>query len=471
MNYLSLFNGMGCGDLAFKSLGIKTNKYYASEVDKYSNAVAKYNNPNMIELGDVRDIDVKRDIKDRIDILIGGSPCTNFSFAGKQNGMSTKCNMEILSLEHYLQLKEERFEFDGQSYLFWEFMRLLKDTKPKYFLLENVKMAKKWKKILSDAIGIEPILINSALMTAQNRNRLYWCGKLVNGKYVKCDISQPKDKGILLKDIIESGFSTEEMTNKGKSHCVTKSYNGAISYNSIERKQRTMVCSNDTVIVDKAATIKKSYYKSSKANFNADGGPHHATGVVINSHNIINLEKGSTDKSWFFEQQCYDINSPKTRTLKAGGGSGNIPKVFNSDKKVITNINPSGRGQNGNVYNVDSDKSPCIMTNKGEGFKIGKCIPVDKESNGICKQVAIASDINGHDILKRIYSEDGKSPCLTGGKGGNLEPKMVIKDGGKEQKVCCMNEVRSEEGKRIRKEKVKGGKDFTPLEQNNLKKE
>jgi DNA (cytosine-5)-methyltransferase 3A len=110
----------------------------------------------------------------KIDLLIGGSPCQSFSFAGKQKGMTTKDNIEILSLEHYLELKDNGFEFEGQSYLFWEYVRILKEVKPKYFLLENVLMSKKWKKIIDETLGVESIMINSSDFSIQNRKRLYW---------------------------------------------------------------------------------------------------------------------------------------------------------------------------------------------------------------------------------------------------------------------------------------------------------
>jgi DNA (cytosine-5)-methyltransferase 3A len=193
MNVLSLFDGMSCGQQALEQAGIKVENYFASEIDKYAIQVTMANYPNTKQLGSV--VDVNAADLPKIDLLIGGSPCQSFSFAGKCKGMSTKDEQEILTLEHYLELKSDGFEFEGQSYLFWEYMRLLNETKPKYFLLENVKMSKKWKDTLSKAIGVEPILINSNLLSAQNRQRLYWTN-IPN-------IEQPKDKGILLKDIIE----------------------------------------------------------------------------------------------------------------------------------------------------------------------------------------------------------------------------------------------------------------------------
>lgn len=205
MNVLSLFDGMSCGQQALERAGFKVDNYFASEIDKYAIQVTMANYPNTKQLGSVVNVDGYS--LPKIDLLIGGSPCQSFSFAGKRKGMSTKDEQEILTLEHYLQLKAEGFEFEGQSYLFWEYMRLLNETKPKYFLLENVMMGEKWEKVLSKAIGVKPIMINSALVSAQNRQRLYWTniGLEPQGLFgdLESTIELPKDKGILLKDILE----------------------------------------------------------------------------------------------------------------------------------------------------------------------------------------------------------------------------------------------------------------------------
>jgi DNA (cytosine-5)-methyltransferase 3A len=135
--------------------------------------------------------------------LIGGSPCQGFSLSGKRKGMSTSEGIDITTLEQYLELKKEGFEFDGQSYLFWEYVRVLHLTKPKYFLLENINVLTKWKSVFNSTLGVKPVLINSILVSAQNRNRYYWCGKRQDGgTYRQVYIPQPKDKGILLKDIL-----------------------------------------------------------------------------------------------------------------------------------------------------------------------------------------------------------------------------------------------------------------------------
>ena len=186
-------------------------KYYASEIDKYPIKVTQANFPNTIQLGDVQDIQPYQ-WQQSTDILVGGSPCQGFSFAGKQLNFS-----------------------DERSKLFFEFVRLRDKLKPKYFLLENVVMKKEYQNVISSYLGVQPLMLNSSLFTAQNRKRLYWTNFPID-----CDI---QDKEIVLQDILEEdGIACKEMTNaNGKSHCLTATYNGAVWWNSIQRKQRTMV--------------------------------------------------------------------------------------------------------------------------------------------------------------------------------------------------------------------------------------
>jgi DNA-cytosine methyltransferase len=186
-------------------------KYYASEIDKYPIKVTQANFPNTIQLGDIQDIQPYQ-WQQSTDILVGGSPCQGFSFAGKQLNFS-----------------------DERSKLFFEFVRLRDKLKPKYFLLENVVMKKEYQDVISSYLGVQPLMLNSSLFTAQNRKRLYWTNFPID-----CDI---KDKEIVLQDILEEdGIACKEMTNaNGKSHCLTATYNGAVWWNSIQRKQRTMV--------------------------------------------------------------------------------------------------------------------------------------------------------------------------------------------------------------------------------------
>jgi len=299
MNVLSLFDGMSCTQIALKNLGIKVDKYYASEIDKYAIDITRKNFPNTIHLGDVKDIKGSDFLYD-IDLIVAGSPCQGFSFAGKQLAFD-----------------------DPRSALFFEFVRLLKELQPKYFLLENVRMKKEHLDVISQQVseiypecnngslfGIEPILINSAKLSAQNRNRFYWTN-IPN-------VEQPEDLGIVLKDIIEDSF----VSDRDKSYC-----------------------------------IDASYYKG-----------------------------------------------------------GNLKTYFKKSRRQL-------------VFNTP-------------------------------KQVGVATDIKGFDVIKRIYSENGKSPTLTTMQGGHREPKIAVNS---------YREVRTEqakeERKRIRKET---GKDHTPFRSKKL---
>jgi DNA (cytosine-5)-methyltransferase 3A len=175
MNVLSLFDGMSCGQVALNKAGIKYNNYYASEIDKHAISVTKKNYPNTIHLGDVRDINKESFGENKIDLLIGGSPCQGFSFAGKQLNFN-----------------------DPRSVLFFEYVRLLKELNPKYFLLENVKMRKEYENVITEYLGVKPIFIDSKSLTPQTRKRLYWTN-IPN-------ITDPQQVNISFDDIIEKNL-------------------------------------------------------------------------------------------------------------------------------------------------------------------------------------------------------------------------------------------------------------------------
>ena len=219
MNVLSLFDGMSCGRIALDRLGIEVDTYYASEIDKYAIAVAKENYPDTIHVGDITQLDPK-DFQD-IDLILAGSPCQGFSFAGKQLAFD-----------------------DPRSALFFEFIRLLKAIKPKYFLLENVRMKQQYLDVITQQVSecypdhegndlfdskIEPILINSALLSAQSRQRLYW----TNIPHVK----QPEDLGIVLKDILED--EVEEHYLAGKN--LLENYQGGNQLNPNYKSQANTI--------------------------------------------------------------------------------------------------------------------------------------------------------------------------------------------------------------------------------------
>lgn len=222
---VSLFNGMGGAFMALEMSGFNVVQKISSEIDKYAIKANDTLFNDTIQLGDVSKIEVISDgvkvigltndkgvavlFKEGVEIMVcGGSPCQSFSFSGKRKGMATKDEQEILTLYHYMKLKAEDYEFEGQSYLFWEFVRLRNEIKPNYWFLENVEMGEKWEKVLSKAVGVNGIHVNSALLSAQNRKRIYWInfGMKPIGLFGELGsiVTQPKDKGILLKDVLES---------------------------------------------------------------------------------------------------------------------------------------------------------------------------------------------------------------------------------------------------------------------------
>lgn len=221
----SLFDGMSCASIVLKQLGIEQEVFVSSEIDKAAIKAEKQNFPDMIQVGSVTDIDVA-ELVDKYgvpDLLVGGSPCTDMSFSGTMRGMMTSTKEEVYTLDRYLELKSQGFEFEGQSYLFWEYMRILTELK-KYnpnilFFLENVEMLEKWERCLSHAIGVRGVHINSALVSAQQRRRIYWSNIKVKDlgntslfdfsddpfewPSLKTDIPQPEDRGIVIKDILQ----------------------------------------------------------------------------------------------------------------------------------------------------------------------------------------------------------------------------------------------------------------------------
>jgi len=307
MNVLSLFDGMSCGQQALQRAGINVNNYFASEIDKFAIQVTMANYPNTKQLGSVVNVDGYS--LPKIDILIGGSPCQSFSFAGKRKGMSTKDEQEILTLDHYLQLKSEGFEFEGQSYLFWEYMRLLNEVKPKYFLLENVEMGEKWERVLSKAIGVNGIHINSALVSAQNRKRIYWTniGHEPGGLFgdLVCKIKQPKDKGILLKDILESDVDEKYFLSEKAIFRVTE--NGRSRLIDINNKSGAILCNQAKQSTDMITIVHNTMPRSSTT---GKGGTGH---LSRNDGETYCLDTGNTNAVQIVAMRGRNPENPKGR--------------------------------------------------------------------------------------------------------------------------------------------------------------
>ena len=392
MKVLSLFDGMSCGRIALDRLGIPVEKYYASEIDKYAIQVSQANYPDIIQAGDICDLDPK-DYMD-VDLMLAGSPCQGFSFAGKQLAFD-----------------------DPRSALFFEFIRLLKEIKPKYFLLENVRMKKEFLQVISEQVsdcypeipfGIEPIFINSSLLSAQSRQRYYWTN-IPN-------VQQPEDKGIVLRDILETEVddNLDKMTSKeGKAHCLTVSYTGAVPWNSIEKRQRTMVPVNKPIKVGmnvEQVKVRKHqvHIESLKwllRTMKANSGKTNKQIAEETNMPVTKVEH------WFRNDSSFAIPSDDI-WLKLKEVLGLNTDIF--DAQIMEFEYRDGVYESKQRVYSEEGKSPTLTASNKDQYIETKP-----------KQVGVAVDINGHDILKRVYSPDGKSPTVTACSGGNNEPKVV----------------------------------------------
>lgn len=256
MNVLSLFDGISCGQIALNRAGIKIDNYYASEIDEYAIKVTQANFPNTIQLGDVTKIDVTT--LPKIDLICGGSPCQSVSLAGRQEG------------------------FDGKSGLFFEYVRILnqlREINPDIlFLLENVKMKKEWQDVITKHMGVKPILINSSLVSAQNRNRLYWTN--IQG------VTQPEDKHILLKDILETG-----VVDRDKSFCIDANYWKGTNLTQYLTKSRRQIVFTERRTAE-AKEIRREYAKK----YGRDYSPRRAKELVPREDDKCNTLTTSLSK-------------------------------------------------------------------------------------------------------------------------------------------------------------------------------
>jgi len=299
MNTLSLFDGMSCGQIALQKMGIKVDNYYASEIDKWAIQIAKKNFPDTIHIGDVTD--VRAEDLPKIDLLMGGSPCQGFSFAGKQLNFD-----------------------DPRSALFFQFVRLLRDCKPKYFLLENVRMKKEYQAVISEHLGVEPVMINSALVSAQNRVRLYWTN--IPG------IEQPEDKGIVLKDILEESpedctFMSDKFVNRNKdAGCLIDSNKpkasnlSAMEYVKNGRQGDYILCGRIVGRKINPETGKRDDYNPNlKTEQRIEARPDEKSGCLttVQKDNVLIVpeatKKGYTEIN---EGGCFDLTFPNSKTRR-----------------------------------------------------------------------------------------------------------------------------------------------------------
>lgn len=259
---LSLFDGMACGALALINAGIKIKSYDAFEIDKYAIETSTHNLPFINQHGDVFCADFS--IYKGVDLLCGGSPCTYWSIAQKQN-------------------RETQASGIGWE-MFSQYVRALQEAQPKYFIYENNRsMSKEIRNSIDQAFGFEAILINSSTVSAQNRQRLYWVGvRNADGTYSKVDVKQPDDRGVLLKDALDSNcFEPVNTLSNRKARCITANYsnkgvkhilNSNNSDNTHKQRFDSIAEPVNTTTDGKAQTLKAQYSKNGIANFITNGG-------------------------------------------------------------------------------------------------------------------------------------------------------------------------------------------------------
>ena len=353
MRILSLFDGMACGMIAMQLAGVQVESYDAYEIDKYAVKTAQHNFPIIREHGDVFVTDFTQ--YEGVDFIIGGSPCTYWSIAQTKNRETVASGM-------------------GWE-LFSQYVRALREAKPKYFIYENNKsMSKQIRASIDEAFGFEAVCINSALVSAQNRQRLYWVGKRNDdGTYSKVNVEQPEDRGILLKDVLDSAVAMRE-----KGHAVIASAGRTTEREYFIKNQGNMAAEPINVTADgKSQIVKANYHKMSDANFfNGDGGMRFAASGVaepitdICQVGAMPMPNGELSTSAGF--RIYSTEAKGRYICANGGGAGAktglyaVPYEieFDEDGKPIKTIGKDGKQIT--VYEVRDGK----ITIKGKQHPI-----------------------------------------------------------------------------------------------------
>lgn len=377
MNILSLFDGMSCGRIALDRAGITVDKYYASEIDKHAIKVSKDNYPDIIQLGDVTRIDTSK--LPKIDLLIGGSPCQGFSFSGK--GLA--------------------FD-DPRSALFFEFVRIkneLEIINPNLlFLLENVKMKKQHQAVITEYMGVEPIEINSALVSAQNRKRLYWTNI---GGTVEIDlfgtkqsvIPQPEDKGILLRDILEDEvdekyYMSDKMINYFKTRAANFN-NGRVNIREVGGKATTLTqsiascdISDNFIKVDTSLKVSKDQDKANTFTAGGNSGGLHSDMTLIVASRGRNPENPKSRQAGLPTEQHLEPRSDGRTNCLTSVAKDNLVMQLNLSKES------GGKQpyQQNRVYSADGI-SPSLQAELSTGspkiliddFRIRRLTPLECE--------------------------------------------------------------------------------------------
>lgn len=301
MKVLSLFDGMACGMIAMNLAGVDVESYDAYEIDKYAVKTAQHNFPMIREHGDVFAADFTQ--YEDVDFMVGGSPCTYWSIA---------------------QTKNRETVASGIGWeLFSQYVRALHEAKPKYFIYENNKsMSKEIRASIDKTFGFEAVLINSALVSAQNRQRLYWVGKRnADGTYSKVNVEQPDDRGILLRDILETGIAWQE-----KSYNLTTRCNGAIPSDTLKRHRHTMVA-EPVCVAERGRYIGGDGEVKQHLEARNDGKTNTLTTVQKDNQVAVPIRIGTIEndaKNHKFDSQQYRVYSPDGNGVTLCGNGGGL---------------------------------------------------------------------------------------------------------------------------------------------------
>lgn len=412
--------------LALLDQGIKVDKYIAYEIDKYAAKTATHNFPEIEQRGNVFDADFTE--FRNFDYLMGGSPCTYWSIAQKNN---------------------RETEASGLGWeLFSQYVRALKEAQPKYFIYENNKsMSNAIRQSITETFGFEPICINSALLSAQNRQRLYWVGKRnADGTYSKVEIEQPADKGILLKDILEDGI-----VEKDKAYCLKHQAGNARGYfkkRHTQIKFEPVASANESQTVLNAIPLISEKYGYIPEMFNAynraeikDKAPTLSTGSMVTSSCAVNkFEKvaepirvgslprpnGELSQSQAF--RVYDIEGKSVNLTSGGGGAGGKTGLYAVPLKV-GEVN--GGGQGNRIYSVEGKAVSQTATSGGMGSNIGLyAVPVEFENDIPVKAMSYADGktYQVYEVKRGFITIKGKEYPIKLADGYYIIRKLTVRE-------------------------------------------
>ena len=433
INVLSLFDGMACGMLAFQKAGIPVDNYYAYEIDKYAIQTSQHNFPKIKQCGDVFKGDYTQ--YEGIDYLIGGSVCTYWSIAQSPDKRETTAS--------------------GIGWdMFSQYVRALKEAEPKYFIYENNKsMANAIRQAITKAFGFEPICINSALVSAQNRQRLYWVGKRnADGTYSKVDVQQPEDRGILLRDVLDGAcaWNTIERhqrsmaaepvgtTKDGKSYCLTQGYSNGSGENIGNYVTHTLEKGCKSMVAEPVCVASRGRYSDTDSRSSKTDAPtyqHYEARTDGKTNAVTTVSKDNL----IGEPVCMRYErSERAKQLRKDYESGAIKHGYHEYHE----LQPRTDGKSNTLSTVQKDNPICVPVRcftlpREDGAqtqsKQYRVYDVDGKSTTLCAEgggmgaktglYAIPVEFNDDKPIKAMSGVDGKTYTVYEVKNGNITIK------------------------------------------------